>query len=72
MADLTGIEQAVSVAGSQRNLAEMLGVTQQLISSWCKRGYIPQRRVVEVEQATGISRELLLNPRLTDLLSREV
>lgn len=69
---MTGIEQAVAVAGSQRNLAEMLGVTQQLVSYWIKQGYVPQRRVIEVEQVTGISRDLLIDPKISDLLSKEV
>jgi DNA-binding transcriptional regulator YdaS (Cro superfamily) len=69
---MTGIEQAVAVAGSQRNLAEMLGVTQQLVSYWIKQKCVPQRRIVEVEQMTGISRDLLIDPRLAELLSKDV
>jgi hypothetical protein len=33
---------------------------------------VPQRRIVEVEQMTGISRDLLIDPRLAELLSKEV
>ena len=69
---MTGIQEAVSVAGSQRNLADLLGVTQQVVSYWVKQGHVPSARVVEVEQVTGVSRDRLVNPRLADMLSKEV
>ena len=69
---MTGIEQAVTAAGSQSKLADELGVSQQLISSWIKQGYAPVRWLVPIEQATGVGRALLISPKLADLLSPEV
>ncbi|CAB4241005.1 Putative bacterial antitoxin YdaS [uncultured Caudovirales phage] len=66
---MTGIEQAIHAAGSQKRLAELLGCSQQNVSFWLRQGYCPPERVVEVEQATGIDRALLINPKLLDLLT---
>jgi DNA-binding transcriptional regulator YdaS (Cro superfamily) len=66
---MTGIEQAIHAAGSQKRLAELLGCSQQNVSFWLRQGYCPSERVVEVEQATGVDRGLLINPRLLDLLT---
>jgi DNA-binding transcriptional regulator YdaS (Cro superfamily) len=66
---MTGIEQACYAAGSQAKLADLLGCSQQNVSSWLRRGWVPASRVVEIEQATGVDRKLLINPRLSDLLT---
>jgi DNA-binding transcriptional regulator YdaS (Cro superfamily) len=65
----TGIEQAIESAGSQRKLAELLGVSQQVISGWLAQGYVPAGRVVETEQHTGVPRLLLVNPALRELIT---
>lgn len=64
----TGIEDAIAAAGTQEALAEKLGCKQQLVSFWKRRGYVSTRRVVEVEQLTGVPRDRLINPRLASLL----
>ena len=66
---LTGVELAVYAAGSQAKLADLLGCSQQNVSAWLRRGWAPAERVVEIEQATGVDRKLLVNPRLRDLLT---
>jgi len=66
---MTGIQKAVDASGSQAKLAELLGCTQQLISIWVGRGYAPIDRIVELEQATGIDRKDLINPKLLNLLT---
>lgn len=48
----------VERVGSQRKLAELLGVTPQAISLW-KLGKIPAERVLAIEGATGVSRRVL-------------
>ena len=63
-----GIDDAIKAVGTQEALAARLGCKQQLVSFWKKRGYVSTRRVVEVEQHTGVPRERLINPRLRDLL----
>lgn len=65
---MTGIAEAVVVSGGQSKLAEKLGVSQQMVSKWLHRGYVPVRRVVEIETQTGVSRHRLVDPRLTDLV----
>jgi len=66
---MTGIEQAIYAAGGQSALARVLGCSQQNVGFWLKQGYCPAERVVEVEQATGIDRTLLINPKLLSLLT---
>jgi DNA-binding transcriptional regulator YdaS (Cro superfamily) len=63
-----GIQRVVELAGSQGRLAETLGVTQQAVSEWVRRGYAPANRVVEIEAQYGVPRTALIDPRLRDLL----
>lgn len=65
---MTGIEEAVKAAGGQAELAAKLGVTQQAISAWKVRGWVPLGRAVEIEQVTGVARGRLVNPRVLDLV----
>ena len=64
----TGIVQAVTAAGTQQTLAEKLGVTQQAVSTWVRRGWAPLRRAQEIEAQFGIPRARLINPRIVDLV----
>lgn len=66
---MSGIEQAIRAVGSQTRLAEVLGCSQQNISSWLRRGYVPPRQALAIEQATGVSRAVLVDPKLAALLS---
>lgn len=70
--NLTGIADAVLRAGSQTELANKIGVSQQVISKWLKRGFVPLARVVEIEAEYGIPRARLANPRLTSLVDSGV
>jgi DNA-binding transcriptional regulator YdaS (Cro superfamily) len=65
---ISGIEQAVATVGSQENLAQQLGVTQQAVSLWRKRGWVPPHRAPEIEHITGVHRHTLIKPRLRELL----
>lgn len=67
----TGIQRVVDIAGSQGRVAEILGVTQQAVSEWVRRGYAPPSRLVELEAQFGVPRVDLINPRLRDILSVE-
>lgn len=69
--ETSGIAEAVKLAGSQQKLAEQLGVTQQLVSSWVRRGYVTISRVVEIEAQYGIPRHRLIDPRLRDLVDAQ-
>jgi DNA-binding transcriptional regulator YdaS (Cro superfamily) len=66
---MIGIQQAIYNAGSQTKLAAILGCSQQNVGFWLKQGYCPPERVIEIEQATGVPRALLINPKLIDLLT---
>ena len=66
---MTGIEQAIHAIGSQAKLAEALGCSQQNVSMMLRNGYAPIKWVRAIEQATGVSRDLLIDPSLLDLLA---
>ena len=63
--------ELVHKAGSQAALAEQLGVSQQAISKWLRRGYVPVKRVLECEATFGVPRVRLINPRLRDLVGED-
>ena len=64
-----GVQMAIDAVGSQHELAALMGTTQQNVSAWLRRGYLPTRRILECEQLTGIPRLMLVNPRLVSLLA---
>lgn len=64
----SGIDLAVSAAGSQQELAVELGVTQQAVSQWARQGWVPLRRAGEIEQKFDIPRHRLVNPVLISML----
>ncbi len=64
----TGIADAVQQVGTQEALAEQLGVSQQAVSIWLRRGWVPLRRAQEIEALTGVGRARLINPRIADLV----
>lgn len=68
MEEVTGVAEAIRVAGSQSALARTLGVRQQAVSVWEKRGYVPLRRALEIEAQFGVPRARLINPRITGLM----
>lgn len=49
-----GIDQAVAAAGGQDRLAIMVGVSQQAVSMWCRRGWAPNSRREQIEALTGV------------------
>lgn len=64
----THVDEAVRAAGSQQKLAAELGVSQQMISTWRRRGWVPLKRAQEIETLYGIPRAQLINPRVRDLV----
>ena len=65
---MSGIAQVIAKAGSQEALAQQLGVSQQAVQKWAKRGYVPPGRVVEIEAQYGVPRRDLIDRRLADLV----
>lgn len=61
---MSGINKAITQAGSQVRLARALGVTQVTISNWKSRGWIPANRARQIEEIYGIPRAELLKPEL--------
>lgn len=55
-AGAAGLAKAIEVAGSYSALARKIGVTDAAIHQWAR---VPESRVIDVEQATGISRSVL-------------
>ena len=72
----TGIQKAVEAVGGQRALAEKLKSTiegydypsQQAISLWVRRGFVPNGRVAEIAKATGVAPAELMAPELREAL----
>lgn len=60
----SGVENAIAKASSQAALAAALGVRQQSVSLWLKRGYMPLERAVETEHLYGVPRATLADPRV--------
>lgn len=50
------LETAIAKVGSQAALASAVGVTQQAVSLWVRKGRVPAEYVVKVELASGVSR----------------
>jgi DNA-binding transcriptional regulator YdaS (Cro superfamily) len=55
IAEADGLEAAIIATGSRSELARRLGISRQAIHFWKK---IPAERVVEIEQITGVPREI--------------
>lgn len=69
MENQNGVNEVVGLAGSQEALAKHLGVSQQSVQKWAKRGYVPMRRAQEIEAIFGVARIKLADPRVVELLS---
>ena len=51
-----GLSQAIRAAGGVSELARRLGISQPSVSNWAR---VPAERVLAVEAATGVRREVL-------------
>jgi hypothetical protein len=63
-----GIRKAIFMAGGQVKLADQLGVSQQNVSRWLRKGHVPLRRALELETLYGIPRRVLIDKRLRELV----
>lgn len=75
----TGITRAVRIAGGQAALAEQISarnhgsvphVSQQVVSIWMRRGYVPPNRATEISECTRnrVSPAELLKPELRQIV----
>ncbi len=64
---MTGILRAVQAAGSQRKLAADLKVSQQAVSQWVTRGYVPLNRALEIKQLYFVEVKDLVSPTLVSM-----
>lgn len=57
----TPLQRAVTLAGSQTELARRIGVQQAHVWNWLNRskGKVPGEYVISIEKATGVSRHEL-------------
>lgn len=46
-------DQVIEYYGTQRKAAEALGVTQPAISTWLRKGRVPETRQYQIEVRTG-------------------
>src|SRR5215207_2351033 len=51
-----GLSEAIRAAGGITELARRLGIAQPSVSNWVR---VPSERVLSVESATGVRREVL-------------
>jgi DNA-binding transcriptional regulator YdaS (Cro superfamily) len=56
----SAISRAVTEAGSQQRLAELIGVTQGLVSQWCNGARVATRHFSAIEKTTGVTAQELL------------
>jgi DNA-binding transcriptional regulator YdaS (Cro superfamily) len=52
----SGVRAAITAAGGNRKLAQLLGVAHQPISKWTR---IPAERLIQIEKVTDVPREKL-------------
>ncbi len=47
---VTQVDRIVGVIGSRAKIAEILGVTRMAVHSWSKTGYVPSKRLEQLER----------------------
>jgi DNA-binding transcriptional regulator YdaS (Cro superfamily) len=67
-AENLGVRKAVHKLGGQIKMAQLLGVSQQAISKWQTRGFVPAERVGEISEMTGVPARMLAAPKIRALL----
>lgn len=65
----TGIARAVEAIGGQAVLARAVGVSRVAVVHWLRQGWVPNGRVLRIEQLTGVPRGDLANPSVRALMA---
>lgn len=68
---VTGIDKVIAAAGGQTALADVLGVSQQAVSKWQKRGFVPAERVDQLAANFNVERGELIDPAIKQLFKGE-
>lgn len=56
---MNALSKAILAAGSQKALAEQIGVVQSAVSNWIKRKNVPSEYCPDIEAITGVRCEEL-------------
>lgn len=65
----SAMETAITAAGGQVALARKIGVTQQSVSKWKRRGWCPEERAEQIAAAAGnavAAAELAARPEVAE------
>jgi len=57
--ETTALLHAVDILGGQTGTAKRLGVSQQAVQYWVRRGRVPALKAIPLEAASGVSRNKL-------------
>lgn len=56
---MSAIQSAVAAVGGQTALAKIILVSPQAVNQWVTKGCVSHKKVLAVERASGVSRNLL-------------
>lgn len=56
---MDALKNAIERSGSQAGLARKLGISQQVVNNWCRRGNVPAEYCPAIERVTGVRCELM-------------
>lgn len=65
---MTGIERAIEVAGGEKALGELLGVSQQAINKMKRRGYVTLQRAEQIANNFPIAVDQLVDPEVVRVM----
>lgn len=57
---MTGLRKAIQMAGSQTELAKILGIGKSNVSKWVTFGRVPAAQAIQIEQVFGIPARSLI------------
>ena len=57
---MTALRRAIQMAGSQNDLALILGIGKSNVSKWVRLGRVPASQAIQIEQIFGISARSLV------------
>ena len=60
---------ASTITGPQTALGVVLGISQQVVSAWVKRGYVSFERAKQIEATLGVPAKDLINPEIAELFA---